>query len=479
MNVAICGGFVDGTWVDTGPKFNVHNPADGALIGQVADCGDEVIENAIVAAKRSQPAWAALSAKERSEIMFAWARLILENEEDLARTITAECGKPLAEARGEVRYGASFVQWYGEEAKRVYGDVLPGDQPSKRIMVLKQPVGVVATITPWNFPVAMICRKAAPGLAVGCTVIARPSELTPLSALALARLAEEAGFPSGAFNVVTSLDAQRFGEIVCSDVRIAKVSFTGSTRVGRILFRQCGEQIKKLTLELGGNAPFIVLPSANLESAAQGLIGSKFRNAGQTCICPNRVYVHQEVHDAFVEIMRREVDALVLGNGSEPGVTVGPLINNSAVEKVEAHVADALQLGASIQTGGERAPALGEGFYRPTLLANVAPASRISNEETFGPILPIIKVVSEEEAVHLSNKSAFGLAAYLYSNDLRQVWRVCEALETGMIGVNSGVISTELAPFGGIKQSGIGREGSKYGTEDFLNLKYINLDLAG
>ncbi|MCZ0961099.1 NAD-dependent succinate-semialdehyde dehydrogenase [Paracoccus sp. EF6] len=456
--------------------FKVVNPATGALLAEVADMGVPETRDAIDAAHAAQKGWAARTGKERAAHLRRWHDLIMANQEDLARILTAEMGKPLAEARGEIAYGAAYVEWFAEEAKRVYGDTIPGHMPDKRIVVLKQPVGVVGAITPWNFPNAMLARKIAPALAAGCTMVARPSEFTPLSALALGVLAERAGFPAGVLNIVPGLDAAGMGSELCENPKVAKITFTGSTRVGKILMRQGAETIKKLSLELGGNAPFIVFDDADLDSAVDGAMAAKFRNAGQTCVCANRIYVQSGVHDAFVERLTARVAALKVGDGQSDGVAVGPLINQAALAKVEDHVADACAHGASVATGGGR-HALGGTFFQPTVLAGMTAAMKIAREETFGPVAPVWRFETEEEAVALANASEFGLAGYFYSRDLGRVWRVAEALEVGMVGVNTGLISTEVAPFGGVKQSGLGREGSHFGIEDYLEIKYMCLSI--
>ncbi|MCV6601098.1 MAG: NAD-dependent succinate-semialdehyde dehydrogenase, partial [Cohaesibacter sp.] len=395
-----------------------------------------------------------------------------ENVDDLGAIICAEMGKPLAESKGEVLYGASFIEWFAEEAKRIYGDVIPGHQQDKRIVVLKQPVGVVGSITPWNFPNAMIARKVAPALAVGCTFVARPAELTPLSANAMAVLAERAGIPAGVFNMVPSSDAAAIGQELCANEKIAKITFTGSTRVGKILMQQCANTIKKVSLELGGNAPFIVFDDADLDAAADGAMIAKYRNGGQTCVCANRIYVQAGVYDAFAEKLAKKVQDLTLGNGFDEGVTTGPLINQAAVDKVESHISDAVHKGAQVLAGG-KPHELGYTFFEPTILTDVTTDMVVSKEETFGPVAPLFKFESEEDVIALANDSEFGLAGYFYSRDIARIWRVAEEMETGMVGINTGLISTETAPFGGVKQSGLGREGSKYGVDDFLEMKYL------
>ena len=401
-----------------------------------------------------------------------WYDLMLENADDLAAILTAEMGKPLAEAKGEVIYGASFVEWFSEEAKRIYGDVIPGHQRDKRIVVIKQPVGVVGSITPWNFPNAMIARKVAPALAVGCSFIARPAELTPLSATAMAVLAERAGIPAGVLNVIPSSNAAETGEVLCANPKVAKITFTGSTRVGKILMRQCADTIKKMSLELGGNAPFIVFDDADIDAAVEGAMISKFRNNGQTCVCANRIYVQDGVYDKFAEKLQVAINKLKLGDGTEAGTTTGPLISAAAVKKVEEHIADATSKGAKVALGGQRSD-LGGTFFEPTVLTGVTSDMMVSNDETFGPLAPLFKFATEEEVINMANNTEFGLAGYFYSENMSRIWRVAEAIETGIVGINTGLISTEVAPFGGVKQSGLGREGSKYGADDFLELKYM------
>jgi succinate-semialdehyde dehydrogenase/glutarate-semialdehyde dehydrogenase len=464
--------YVNGEWIETGKTFAVHNPATGDRITDVADLGIADTARAIDVAYAAKPAWAALTGKERSALLRRWYDLMIENADDLATILTAEMGKPWPEARGEIFYGAGFIEWFAEEAKRIYGDVIPGHQRDKRIVVLKQPVGVVGSITPWNFPNAMIARKVAPALAVGCTFVARPAELTPLSALAMAVLAERAGIPAGVFNVIPSSDSSAVGKELCANEKVAKVTFTGSTRVGRILMKQCADTIKKMSLELGGNAPFIVFDDADIDAAVEGAMIAKYRNNGQTCVCANRIYVQAGVYDVFAEKLAARVRALSVGDGFDEGVTIGPLISEVAVTKVEAHIADALENGARVLEGGTRSN-LGGTFFRPTVLADVTQAMRVAHEETFGPVAPLIRFDRETDVISMANDSEFGLAGYFYSRDLARVWRVAEALETGMVGINTGLISTEVAPFGGIKQSGLGREGSKYGADDFLEIKYL------
>jgi succinate-semialdehyde dehydrogenase / glutarate-semialdehyde dehydrogenase len=465
-------GYVNGRWIDSTVLFAVVDPATGLQVASVADMAIADTVSAIDAAYAAGPDWAARTGKERSEILRRWRDLLVENADDLATILTAEMGKPWPEARGEILYGASFIEWFAEEAKRVYGDVIPGHQRDKRIIVLKQPVGVVGSITPWNFPNAMIARKVGPALAAGCSFVARPSELTPLSALAMAVLAERAGVPPGVFNVVPSTDASGVGRELCVNPKVRKITFTGSTRVGRILMEQCASTIKKVSLELGGNAPFIVFDDADIDAAVNGAMIAKFRNNGQTCVCANRFYVQAAAYDLFVEKLKLKVKALSVGNGFEKGVTIGPLINMAALNKVEIHIADAVAKGAAITAGGARKKPSGT-FFAPTVIRDVTRDMMICHEETFGPVAAIVRFETEAEVLQMANDSEFGLAAYFYSRDLARAWRVAEALETGMVGVNTGLISTEVAPFGGIKQSGLGREGSKYGIEDFLEFKNV------
>ncbi|HXF78059.1 MAG TPA: NAD-dependent succinate-semialdehyde dehydrogenase [Usitatibacter sp.] len=465
--------YIDGAWVeaDSRARFEVDNPADGTVVGRVPNMGVAETKRAIAAAEAALPAWRALPAKERSKILRKWFDLIVANADDLALILTTEQGKPLAEARGEVLYGASFVEWFAEEAKRVYGDVIPSPTDDRRLVVIKQPIGVVAAITPWNFPNAMITRKVAPGLAVGCTFVLKPAEQTPFSALALAELAERAGIPKGVLNMVTG-DAPPIGGELCANPVVRKVTFTGSTEVGRILMRQSADTIKKLSLELGGNAPFIVFDDADLDAAAEGALASKYRNAGQTCVCANRIYVQEGVYDAFAAKLAQKVKQFKVGRGTEQGVNIGPLIDVQGLAKVEEHVADAVGKGAKVILGGKR-HSLGGRFYEPTLLTEVTPEMKVSREETFGPVAPLYRFRKDEDAVRLANDTEFGLAAYFYARDLGRVWRVAEALDTGIVGVNVGIVANEVAPFGGVKQSGLGREGSRYGIDDFLEIKYV------
>ncbi|KZL22759.1 NAD-dependent succinate-semialdehyde dehydrogenase [Pseudovibrio sp. WM33] len=466
------GAYIDGSFVSRQKTFAVNNPSTGELIANVADCSRSDVADAINAAKTAQKAWGKRTGKDRAQVLRRWFDLLIDNADDLAAILTAEMGKPVAEAKGEILYGASFIEWFSEEAKRVYGDTIPGHQEDKRIMVIKQPVGVVGAITPWNFPNAMITRKAAPALAAGCAMIVKPAAETPLSALALALLAEQAGIPKGVLSILSSTDAVAVGEELCTNDIVQKISFTGSTNVGRILMRQSADQIKKLSLELGGNAPFIVFNDADLDKAVEGALISKFRNAGQTCVCSNRIYVQDGVYDAFAKKLADAVRNLNVGDGFQSGVTIGPLITEAAVQKVESHIKNALENGASIVCGGERSDKGGT-FFEPTVLANVTSDMDVAREETFGPLAPLFRFKEVDEAIAAANDTEFGLASYFYSNDLSTVYKVAEELEYGMVGVNTGLISTEVAPFGGVKQSGLGREGSKYGIEDYVEMKYI------
>ena len=463
---------IDGQWIaDAASWIDVDDPATGERVGRVPRFGAKETEAAVAAAARAMPAWAAKTARERSLILRRWYELIIEHQEPLARILTREQGKPLAEARGEITYAAGCIEWFGEEAKRVYGDVIPGHQPDKRIVVIKQPIGVVAAITPWNFPAAMITRKLGPALAGGCSVVLKPASATPFTALALAVLAEQAGVPAGVINVVTGSAAAIAG-VLTSSPTVAKISFTGSTEIGAQLFAESAPTIKKLSLELGGNAPFIVFDDADLDAAVAGAMASKYRNAGQTCVCANRLYVQDGVHDAFVAKLVEAVGKLKVGNGTEDGVTIGPLIDDKAVAKAEEHVADALSKGATLVAGGHR-HSLGGRFFEPTVIDGVAEGMLILKEETFGPVAPIVRFKDEADAIRMANATEFGLAAYFYARDLSRVWRVAEGIESGIIGINTGIISTEVAPFGGVKSSGLGREGSKYGIEDYLEIKYL------
>ena len=462
-----------GKWVgaDSGETISVTNPATGLEVAKVPLMGRAETERAIVAAEAAQKSWKTLTAAARAAILKRWFDLIILHREDLAQLLTAEQGKPLAEARGEVNYGASFIEWFAEEAKRVYGETIPAPMSDRRLLVLKQPIGVTAAITPWNFPIAMITRKAGPALAAGCSMIIKPAEQTPLCAIALAVLAEEAGVPSGVLQVITG-DARQIGAALCESPVVAKLSFTGSTEVGRILMRQCADTIKKLSLELGGNAPFIVFNDADLDAAVEGAMISKYRNAGQTCVCSNRLFVQEGVYDEFAKKLAVKVAQLKVGAGTEEGVTQGPLIDAAAIEKVESHVADAVAKGATVIQGGKR-HTLGGTFFEPTVLANVSDDALIFSEETFGPVAPLFRFKTDAEVIELANRTEFGLASYFYSRDIGRIWRVAEALEYGMVGVNTGMISNEVAPFGGVKQSGLGREGSHHGIDEYLELKYV------
>ncbi len=466
---------IDGQWVgaDSGATQAVYNPADGRLLGQVPRMGAAETRRAIAAAERALPAWSALTAAARAALLRRWFELILQHQDDLARLMTLEQGKPLAEARGEIAYAASYIEWFAEEGKRAYGDVIPAHQADKRLLVIRQPVGVTAAITPWNFPAAMLTRKAGAALAAGCTMVARPASQTPFSALALMVLAEQAGIPPGVLNVLTG-EAAAMGDELCSNPAVRKLSFTGSTEVGRQLLAKCAPDIKKVTLELGGNAPFIVFDDADLEAAVQGALVAKFRNNGQTCVCANRFYVQDGLYEAFTARLTEAVRALVPGNGLAQGVSTGPLINAAAVRKVQQHVDDALAHGAVVTTGGT-SHSLGGHFFQPTVLRDVPQHALLTREETFGPVAALLRFDTEAEVLACANDTAFGLAAYVYTRDVGRVFRVSEALQCGMVGVNTGVISTELAPFGGIKASGLGREGSKYGLDDYLEKKYICL----
>jgi succinate-semialdehyde dehydrogenase/glutarate-semialdehyde dehydrogenase len=468
---------VDGAWLDadSGETIAVDNPATGETLGTVPKMGAAETRRAIEAAERALPGWRELTAKERSQALRRWFELIMQHQEDLARLMTLEQGKPLAESRGEIAYAASFIEWFAEEAKRVYGETIPGHQKDKRIIVIKQPIGVTAAITPWNFPAAMITRKAAPALAAGCTMIVKPASQTPFSALALAELAERAGIPKGVFSVVTGSAAQ-IGDELTANPKVRKLSFTGSTEVGARLMAQCASSIKKLSLELGGNAPFIVFDDADLDEAVKGAMQSKYRNAGQTCVCVNRLYVQDGVYDAFARKFQAAIEQLKVGNGLEQGVDIGPLIDDRAAAKVKEHIEDALAGGARLVTGGQ-AHSLGGSYFEPTLLTDVAHDAKVAREETFGPLAPLFRFKDEAEAIRLANDTEFGLAAYFYARDLGRVFRVAEALESGMVGINTGLISTEVAPFGGVKSSGLGREGSHHGIEEYLEIKYLCLAL--
>ena len=466
--------YINGKWTGE-PTIAVHNPATRGLIGHVPNLGRTETEAAVAAAQAALPKWRAEPAAARAKILRRWNELMLKHQSDLARLMTAEQGKPLAEATGEIAYAGSFLEWFGEEAKRVYGDTIPAPSSDRRIIVLKQPVGVVGAITPWNFPTAMITRKVGPGIAAGCTVVLKPSELTPYSALALAVLAEEAGLPPGVLNIVTG-DAEPIGRVLTEDPRIAKFTFTGSTPVGKKLAAQCMGTVKRVSLELGGNAPFLVFDDADIEAAVAGAIISKFRNTGQTCVCANRIYVQDGVYDQFAKLLAEKAAGLVAGDGLAGVTQQGPLINERALQKVEAHIADALGHGAKLLTGGARHANAGT-FYQPTVLRDVAADALLTREETFGPVAGLVRFKSEEDALRLANDSRAGLAAYAYTRDLARSWRVSEGLEYGMVGMNTGLISTEVSPFGGVKESGIGREGSKYGLDEFLNIKAVFVQL--
>ena len=466
--------YVNGKWVQTASTFAVINPADGATVGQVGDGDAAQAEAAIEAAHAAFPAWREKTAAERCRLLRRWFTLIMEHQDDLGALMTMEQGKPLAEARGEIAYGAAFVEWFSEEGKRVYGETIPAPGPDKRIVVIKQPVGVVAAITPWNFPSSMITRKAAPALAVGCTFVIRPASATPLSALALAKLAEMAGIPAGVFNVLTSKESRPIGKVFTESPKVAKFSFTGSTTVGKKLIAQCASTVKRVSMELGGNAPFLVVDDADLDAAVKGALASKYRNAGQTCVCANRFLVQRAVQDAFAEKLARAVSAFKVGNGMEPGVDIGPLINEQAVGDVERLVQESLSAGAQLVLGGKR-HSLGGCFYEPTIMKNVSNDMPIAANEIFGPVAPLITFDTEEEGISLANDTPFGLAAYFYARDIGRIWRVAEGLEYGMVGVNEGIISNAAAPFGGVKQSGLGREGSHYGMDEYLEIKYLCL----
>ncbi|MFM0179097.1 NAD-dependent succinate-semialdehyde dehydrogenase [Paraburkholderia aspalathi] len=471
------GHYIGGEWYESASTYPVLNPATGEVIAQVARGGATETTQAIAEAERAFPVWRALTAKERGARVKRWGELMLENRDALAELLTREQGKPLAEARGEVGYAASFFEWFAEEAKRSYGDVIPSPNPNAKIIVTREPVGVVAAITPWNFPLAMITRKAGPALAAGCTMVLKPSEETPLSALALAVLAEQAGIPPGVFNIVSG-DAVAIGGVLTESEVVRKLSFTGSTRVGKLLAKQSADTLKKLSLELGGNAPFIVFDDADIDAAVQGAMASKFRNTGQTCVCVNRFYVQDGIYDAFTQALTQAVRKMRVGNALQGEVEQGPLINQTALKKVEAHVADALQKGAKVLTGG-KPHALGGTFYEPTVLIDASKSMLVAAEETFGPVAACFRFKTEDEAIAAANDTPFGLSAYFYTRDLARAWRVAEALESGMVGINEGILSTEVAPFGGVKQSGLGREGSKYGLDEYTELKYMMMGGLG
>ena len=465
--------YLDGKWLDadSGKTIAVTNPATGAMLGNVPNMGAAETRRAITAANAAFPAWRAKTAKDRASILRKWFDLMMANQEDLAILMTMEQGKPLSESRGEIAYAASFIEWFAEEGKRIYGDTIPGHQADKRIVVLKEPIGVCAAITPWNFPAAMITRKCGPALAAGCPMVVKPATATPYSALALAELAERAGVPKGVFSVVTGSASAIGGEMTTNPI-VRKLTFTGSTEIGRVLMEQCARTVKKTSMELGGNAPFVVFDDADLDAAVEGAMASKYRNAGQTCVCANRILVQDSVYDAFAAKLAERVSKLKIGNGLEPGVTIGPMIDSNAITKVEEHIADAVAKGAKVMAGGKR-HALGGLFFEPTILTGVNTSMKVTKEETFGPVAPLFRFHDEAEAIKMSNDTEFGLAAYFFGRDIGRVWRVAEALEYGIVGVNTGLISTEVAPFGGVKQSGLGREGSKYGIEDYLSIKYI------
>lgn len=465
---------IGGEWVAGAARFDVTDPATGLKLADVANLGAASAEAAIAAANKAWPAWRAKTAKERAAVLMKWFQLLHANADDLARIMTAEQGKPLAEAKGEVGYGASFLEWFAEEAKRIYGETIPTTDNNKRYLVIKQPVGVCAAITPWNFPIAMITRKVAPALAAGCPVVIKPAEATPLSALAVAELAQRAGMPAGVLNIVTA-DADNsiaVGKVLCESDVVRHLSFTGSTEVGRILMKQCAPTVKKLSLELGGNAPFIVFDDADIDSAVEGAMVSKYRNAGQTCVCANRFYVQAKVYDDFVARLAEKAQGMKVGNGFEAGVNQGPLIDDQAIAKVESHVADAVGKGATVVTGGER---ISDRFFKPTVLSGVTNEMLVSREETFGPVAPVFRFETEAEAIELANATEFGLASYFYSRDIGRIFRVGEALEYGMVGINTGLISTAEVPFGGVKQSGLGREGAHQGMDDYVEVKYLCL----
>ncbi|AIA76704.1 succinate-semialdehyde dehydrogenase [Halomonas campaniensis] len=471
-DILIPDAFIGGEWCGAEKRFAVTNPANGELLADVPDLDADGARAAVAAAEAAGPGWKKRTAKERATLLRAWFDAIMAHQEDLARLMTLEQGKPLAESRGEVAYGASFVEFYAEETKRMAGETLPGHGVDKRILVFREPIGVVAAVTPWNFPLAMITRKCAPALAAGCTVVIKPAEATPLTALAVARLAELAGLPAGVINVVTASQPAPIGEVLTTDPRVRKFSFTGSTPVGKKLLAQCAGTVKKVSLELGGNAPFIVFDDADLDAAVEGAVASKYRNSGQTCVCTNRFLVQSGVYEAFVEKFAKRVAQLNVGNGLDEGVMQGPLINQAAVEKVESHIADALEKGGRLVCGG-KPHTLGGTFFEPTIIADVTDTMRVAREETFGPLAPVFRFETDEEAIAMANATEFGLAAYFYARDYRRIWHVMEGLEYGMVAVNEGILSTELAPFGGVKESGLGREGSRHGLDEFTELKYV------
>ncbi|WAM47388.1 NAD-dependent succinate-semialdehyde dehydrogenase [Vreelandella venusta] len=471
-DILIPDAFIGGEWCGADKRFAVTNPANGELLAEVPDLDADGARAAVAAAEAAGPSWKKRTAKERATLLRAWFDAIMAHQEDLARLMTLEQGKPLAESRGEVAYGASFVEFYAEESKRMAGETLPGHGVDKRILVFREPIGVVAAVTPWNFPLAMITRKCAPALAAGCTVVIKPAEATPLTALAVARLAELAGLPAGVINVVTASQPAPIGEVLTTDPRVRKFSFTGSTPVGKKLLAQCAGTVKKVSLELGGNAPFIVFDDADLDAAVEGAVASKYRNSGQTCVCTNRFLVQSGVYEAFVEKFANRVAELNVGNGLDDGVMQGPLINQAAVEKVESHIGDALEKGGRLVCGG-KPHTLGGTFFEPTIIADVTDTMRVAREETFGPLAPVFRFETDEEAIAMANATEFGLAAYFYARDYRRIWHVMEGLEYGMVAVNEGILSTELAPFGGVKESGLGREGSRHGLDEFTELKYV------
>ena len=463
---------IGGEWVKSKTRFDVKDPATGLVLVQVADLGTAETQAAIDAADKAWPAWRARTAKDRAAVLMKWFALMHQHADDLARIMTAEQGKPLAEAKGEVLYGASFIEWFAEEGKRVYGETVPTTDTNKRYLVIKQPMGVCAAITPWNFPIAMITRKVGPALAAGCTVVVKPAKLTPLSALAVAELGQRAGLPAGVLNVVTASKSAAIGKLLCESETVRHLSFTGSTEVGRVLAAQCAPTIKKLSLELGGNAPFIAFDDCDIDSAVDGALASKYRNAGQTCVCANRLYVQDGIYDRFVEKLAVKVKAIKVGNGFEAGVNQGPMIDDHAIAKIEQHVADAVGKGAKLLTGGKK---IGDRFFEPTVLIDATGDMLCAREETFGPVAPVFRFKTEDEAIALANNTEFGLAAYFYSRDIGRIFRVAEALESGMVGINTGIISTAEVPFGGVKQSGLGREGSRHGIEDYVEIKYLCL----
>lgn len=466
--------YVDGCWTQaiSGKRYQVLNPASGEVIAEVPDCGAQDTEQAVLKAHQAFQGWSQTTVKQRSQILRKWFDLIIDHQQAIAELMTKECGKPLAESVGEVNYGASFVEWFSEEAKRAYGDLIPAPFADRKILVQKQPVGVCSAITPWNFPLAMITRKCAPAIAAGCTVVVKPAEATPLTALALAELAEQAGLPSGVFNVVTASQGKEVGEVLSTHPLIRKISFTGSTGVGKLLLKQSADTVKRVSMELGGNAPFIVFDDADMDKAIEGAMASKYRNTGQTCVCANRFIVHEDVYDEFAQRLAERSAAMVVGNGMDDGVQQGPLINQAAVDKVQSLVSDAVEKGAHVLTGGKPHP-LGGSFYQPTVLTELNQEMAIAQEEIFGPVCPIFKFSTDQEAIEIANSTPYGLAAYFYSQNIARVWQVASALDYGMIGINEGIISTELAPFGGMKESGMGREGSKYGLDEYLEVKYL------